>query len=65
MLPPGLQATHSPRSSRRIRPEIEAGLRAMMPRNSPIAPLRLFRTLVHDPRLAEAMTRARAFSPRA
>jgi 4-carboxymuconolactone decarboxylase len=37
-------------------PEIDAALRAMMPRNSPVPPLRLFRTLVHDPRLAEAMT---------
>src|SRR5262249_27439889 len=37
-------------------PEIDSSLRAMMPRDSPVPPLRLFRTLVHDPRLAEAMT---------
>ena len=37
-------------------PEIDASLRAMMPRNSPLPPLALFRVLVRDPRLAEAMT---------
>ena len=37
-------------------PEIEASLRVMMPRNSPLPPLALFRVLMHDPHLAEAMT---------
>src|SRR5215475_2586457 len=37
-------------------PEIDASLRAMMPRNSPIPSLTLFRVLVRAPRLADAMT---------
>jgi 4-carboxymuconolactone decarboxylase len=37
-------------------PAIDAALGAMMPRNSPVEPLRLFRTFVHHPRMAEAMT---------
>ena len=37
-------------------PEVDARLRAMMPRSSPLPPLALFRVLVRDPRLAEAMT---------
>ena len=55
MTPPGLQARIAPLDPP-YSPEIDASLRAMMPRNSPIPPLRLFRTLVQDPRLAEAMT---------
>lgn len=37
-------------------PEVDASLRAMMPRSSPLPALALFRVLVRDPRLAEAMT---------
>jgi 4-carboxymuconolactone decarboxylase len=37
-------------------PAIDAGLRAMMPRNAPVDPLRLFRTFVHAPAMADAMT---------
>ena len=37
-------------------PEVEAALRAMMPRNSPVEPLKLFRTLARDRPLAAAMT---------
>src|SRR4029450_12174567 len=37
-------------------PGVEAALRAMMPRNAPVEPLRLFRTFVHAPVMADAMT---------
>src|SRR5262245_36839774 len=36
-------------------PEIDAALRAMMPRRPPVEPLRLFRTFVRHPPMAEAM----------
>jgi 4-carboxymuconolactone decarboxylase len=36
-------------------PEVETALRAMMPRDTPIEPLALFRTLVVNPPLAAAM----------
>lgn len=36
-------------------PEVETALRAMMPRDTPIEPLALFRTLVVNPSLAAAM----------
>jgi len=36
-------------------PQVEAALRAMMPRQSPVDPLRLFRTFVRHPRLSDAM----------
>jgi alkylhydroperoxidase family enzyme len=36
-------------------PDVDAALRAMMPRDVPIDPLRLFRTLVVHPQLAAAM----------
>jgi 4-carboxymuconolactone decarboxylase len=36
-------------------PRVEAALQAMMPRQSPVPPLRLFRTLAVHPSLAEAM----------
>lgn len=36
-------------------PAVEESLGAMMPRQSPVPPLRLFRTLAVHPRLAEAM----------
>src|SRR5262249_12349655 len=61
--PPGGDRMPGPRLQPRIAPleppyapEIDAGLRAMMPRNSPVEPLRLFRTFVRHPPLAEAMT---------
>jgi alkylhydroperoxidase family enzyme len=37
-------------------PEIETALRGMMPRRSPVEPLKLFRVLVRHPALAAAMT---------
>jgi len=37
-------------------PEIDTALRAMMPRHSPVEPLKLFRVLVRHPPLAAAMT---------
>src|SRR5437879_6904852 len=37
-------------------PEIDAELRGMMPRNSPVEPLKLFRTLARHRPLAAAMT---------
>lgn len=37
-------------------PAIEAELRAMMPRSAPVEPLRLFRTFVRAPAMADAMT---------
>jgi len=37
-------------------PEVDAALRAMMPRNSPVEPLKLFRTLARHRPLAAAMT---------
>jgi len=55
MTRPGLQARIAPLEAP-FAPEIDAGLRAMMPRNSPLPPLRLFRLFMHDPRMAEAMT---------
>jgi 4-carboxymuconolactone decarboxylase len=36
-------------------PDVDAALRAMMPRNSPIEPLKAFRTFVQNPALAAAM----------
>ena len=55
MTEPSLQPRIAPLEAP-FAPEIEASLRAMMPRNSPLPPLALFRVLVRDPRLAEAMT---------
>ena len=55
MTEPGLQPRIAPLEAP-FAPEIDASLRAMMPRNSPLPPLALFRVLMHDPRLAEAMT---------
>jgi alkylhydroperoxidase family enzyme len=37
-------------------PDLDARLRAMMPRNSPVPPLALFRMLARHPPLADAMT---------
>jgi len=37
-------------------PAVEAGLQAMMPRSAPVEPLRLFRTFVRAPAMADAMT---------
>jgi len=52
-----------PTSQPRIRPleppydpAVEAGLQAMMPRSAPVEPLRLFRTFVRAPAMADAMT---------
>jgi len=55
MTEPSLQPRIAPLEAP-FAPEIDASLRAMMPRNSPLPPLALFRVLVRDPRLAEAMT---------
>ena len=55
MTEPSLQPRIAPLEAP-FTPEIDASLRAMMPRNSPLPPLALFRVLVRDPRLAEAMT---------
>jgi 4-carboxymuconolactone decarboxylase len=55
MTEPRLQARIAPLEAP-FAPEIDASLRAMMPRNSPFPPLALFRVLVRDPRLAGAMT---------
>jgi 4-carboxymuconolactone decarboxylase len=55
MTEPRLQARIAPLEAP-FAPEIDASLRAMMPRNSPFPPLALFRVLVRDPGLAEAMT---------
>jgi 4-carboxymuconolactone decarboxylase len=55
MTEPRLQARIAPLEAP-FAPEIDASLRAMMPRNSAFPPLALFRVLVRDPRLAEAMT---------
>jgi 4-carboxymuconolactone decarboxylase len=55
MTEPRLQARIAPLEAP-FAPEIDDSLRAMMPRNSPFPPLALFRVLVRDPRLAEAMT---------
>src|SRR5262249_23955757 len=37
-------------------PAVEAGLQAMMPRSALVEPLRLFRTFVRAPAMADAMT---------
>jgi alkylhydroperoxidase family enzyme len=36
-------------------PDVDAALRAMMPRNSPVEPLKAFRTFMQNPSLAAAM----------